>query len=229
MLFVHGLGCSKQSWREAWSSPARSGRSLLAFDLPGFGASPRPEGFSYDLEDQAGLLGSIVDAHASRKLYVVAHSMGGAIAALLPKPSARRVDGLVLVEGRLVPESCGVASSTANESREEFDRRTWPMFLRQVAADRSAAFDLARTDPDAFFHSGRSLIRWTSGHTLLDRFDAFDCPRAFVYGDQNRHLGEIAQLPPHIVHRVDAAGHFVMNDKPEAFYSLLARLLPASP
>lgn len=224
LLFVHGLGCSKESWRQAWSAPALSGRSLLAIDLPGFGASPRPEGYDYDLEEQAGLLASIIDAHASRNLCLVAHSMGGAIAALLPAPAARRIDGLVLVEGRLVSSSCGIAAATVRASRETFEADIWPKFRRQVAADRSAAFDLDRTDMDAFYLSGRSLIRWTSGAGLVSRFEAFGCHRAFVYGDANRHLDELALLDRNTVHRVEDAGHFVMNDNPEVFYGLLSQL-----
>ncbi|NND37771.1 MAG: alpha/beta hydrolase [Gammaproteobacteria bacterium] len=228
VLFVHGLGCSKESWREAWSHPAMSGRSLLAIDLPGFGASPRPEGFSYDLEEQAGLLASIIDAHASRNLCVVAHSMGGAIAALLPAPAARRIDSLVLVEGRLVSSSCGIAGATARVERAEFDAETWPKFRRQVASDGSAAFDLDRADRGAFYESGRSLIRWTAGHGLVQRYESFECARAFVYGDANRHLDELALLDPNSIYRIEGAGHFVMNDNPAAFYSLLARLCPCA-
>jgi len=227
-LFIHGLGCSKESWRDAWSSPALSGRSLLAIDLPGFGASPRPEGFSYDLEEQAGLLASIVDAHASRNLCIVAHSMGGAIAALLPAPAARRIDGLVLVEGRLVSSSCGIAAETVRADREEFKAETWQKFRRQVAADRSAAFDLDRADRDAFYESGRSLIRWTSGQGLVPRFEAFGGHRAFVYGDANRHLDELSLLDRNTLYRVEDAGHFVMNDNPADFYGLLSQLSPGS-
>lgn len=228
VLFVHGLGCSKESWREAWSDPAMSGRSLLAFDLPGFGASPRPDGFSYALDEQAGLLASIVDTHASRNLCLVAHSMGGTVAALLPASVAQRIDSMVLVEGRLVRSSCGIAAAAASVERQEFDVATWPKFRRQVASDRSAAFDLDRADRDAFYESCRSLIRWTGGRGLVERFESFGCERAFVYADTNRHLDELTLLDPNSLYRVEDAGHFVMNDNPAAFYSLLARLCPCA-
>ncbi|MFQ5634915.1 MAG: alpha/beta fold hydrolase [Gammaproteobacteria bacterium] len=227
VLFVHGLGCSKESWRHAFTAPAMSGRSLLAIDLPGFGASPRPSGFSYDLAEQAGLLASVVDAHASRRLCLVAHSMGGAIAALLPGPASRRVDGLVLVEGRLLSASCGIAGEVARVDREQFDATVFPRFLRRVATDRRAAFDLDRADRRAFYLSCGSLIRWTGGEGLVPGLAAFDCPVAFVYGSENAHLAELALLDRGVRHEVDGAGHFVMNDKPEAFYPLLASLLPA--
>lgn len=224
MLFVHGLGCSKESWRHAWSAPSLYRQSLLAIDLPGYGASPRPPGFAYDLEAQADLLAAVIDTHASRRIWLVAHSMGGAVAALLPAAAARRVDGLVLVEGRLVSSSCGIAAQTARVDREEFDRVIFPQFRRRVAADRRAAFDLDRTDPEAFYLSSASLLKWTSGEGLVGRFAAFECPRAFVYGSDNRHLGEIERVGADVLHEIPGAGHFVMNDNPAEFYALLARL-----
>lgn len=224
VLFVHGLGCSKESWRRAWSSPALYGCSLLAIDLPGFGASPRPPDFSYDLEDQAGLLAGVIDAHASRRVCVVAHSMGGTVATLLPESASRRVDSLILVEGRLLASSCGIASEAIAVGAERFEAEVFPQFCRRVESDRRAAFDLARSDASAFYLSSKSLVKWTDGPGLVARFDGFDCPTAFVYGADNRHLGELAALDRESLHEIDDAGHFVMNDNPDAFYPLVARL-----
>jgi len=224
LLFVHGLGCSKESWRQAWSSPALYGCSLLALDLPGFGASPRPSDFSYDLEEQAGLLAGVIDAHASRRVCLIAHSMGGTVATLLPDAAARRIDSLVLVEGRLLQSSCGIATEAAAVGAEQFEAQVFPQFRRRVEADRGAAFDLARSDPRAFYLSSRSLVQWTGGPGLAARFGAFDCARAFIYGAGNRHLGELAALDHELLHEVADAGHFVMNDNPDAFYPLVAQL-----
>ncbi len=42
VLFLHGLGCVKESFEGAWGKDALAGFSLLAPDLPGSGASPVP-------------------------------------------------------------------------------------------------------------------------------------------------------------------------------------------
>ena len=39
LLFVHGLGCDASFWDEAWTSADLERYSLLAVDLPGFGAA----------------------------------------------------------------------------------------------------------------------------------------------------------------------------------------------
>ena len=226
VLFVHGLGCSKENWRRAWSASSLYEHSLLAIDLPGFGASPRPTEFDYDLAEQAALLAGVIDAHASRRICVVAHSMGGAIAALLPAPVTRRIDALILVEGRLVSSSCGIAAETARVDPDRFEAETYPRFLRKVAADRHAAFDLDRADRRAFYLSGRSLIKWTDGEGLVARVDSFDCPTSFVYGERNRHLEELRLLPPDSLHEVPDAGHFLMTERPGEFYRLVSALAP---
>lgn len=225
LLFVHGLGCSKDSWREAWSHAALSGRSLLALDLPGFGSSPRPVDFDYALETQAELLAGVIDANASRRICLVAHSMGGAIAMLLPSGAAGRIERLVLVEGRLRASSCGFAAEVSGVSFEQFDRVNFPRFCRRVRGDPRAAFDLDRADRVAFYRSGCSLLDWASGDELLQRFTAFGCPKAYVHGAENRHLEELVCLDPRLVHEIEAAGHFVMNDHPDAFYEWLGAWL----
>jgi pimeloyl-ACP methyl ester carboxylesterase len=224
VLFVHGLGCSKESWRKAWSAPSLYGKSLLAIDLPGFGASARSADYSHDLEEQAGLLASIIDAHASRHLWVVAHSMGGSIATLLPPTVARRLDGLILVEARLLRASCSVSTLAAAVDAETFAADTFPKFRQRVALDRRAAFDLDRSDREAFYLCSRSLFEYTGGVGLVDQFAALECAGAFVYGADNGHLAELDRVEPQRLHEIPDAGHFVMNDNPDAFYALLAQL-----
>ncbi|MDE1834638.1 MAG: hypothetical protein KGH64_04835 [Candidatus Micrarchaeota archaeon] len=47
IVFIHGWGCSKESFDNAFSSPELKGFSLLSFDLLGCGSSTRPKDFSY--------------------------------------------------------------------------------------------------------------------------------------------------------------------------------------
>ncbi|MGI9343742.1 MAG: alpha/beta fold hydrolase [Gammaproteobacteria bacterium] len=222
ILFVHGLGCSKVSWRAAWSASEIYGYALLAIDLPGFGASPLPDGFSYDLAEQAELLAGVIDAHASRRTCLVAHSMGGSVAMLLPQTTARRLDSVVLVEGRLLRSSCGIAAEAAGATIEGFEAEVYPRFRRRVASDRRAAFDLDRADEQAFYLSSRSLIAHTGGAGLVANFAALTCRKTFVFGADNAHLDELKSLDAGAVRAVANAGHFVMNDNPRDFYRLLA-------
>ena len=80
LLFVHGLGGDRTFWDEAWSWPGLEPYTLVAVDLPGFGASPplRPFTFEAVVERLAGL----VEA-SDAPVVAVGHSMGGTVVALL--------------------------------------------------------------------------------------------------------------------------------------------------
>ena len=221
-LFVHGLGCSKKSWRDAWSRPELREKSLLAVDLPGFGHSPLPDNFGCELEDHAGILAALVDAHASRKIHLVAHSMGGSVAVLLPERMLARLKRLTLIEARLVNSSCGLASGSASVNFEKFKNETFPQFRKIARRDQRSAYDLDRVELEAFYRSARSLTRWANSKELLHRFLRCPCPTSFVYGGVNTHLGELTHIDAARKVSIADAGHFVMQDQPQALYHHLA-------
>ena len=229
LVCVHGLGCSKKSYAEAFERAELRSWSLLAFDLPGFGRSPRPDDYRHDLKEQAALLRALLDGYASRRIVLLAHSMGGTLSLLLPGPVLSRLAGMVLVEPRLLAASSTVSAEANRFEFDEFLQHFWPKLRARVANNPAEAFDLDHADPVAFYRSARSLGHWTSSVDLVSAFLSADCPRCFVYGDRNVHLGELAALPATEQLRIPGAGHFPMQDNPQAFYRGLAGLLDARP
>jgi pimeloyl-ACP methyl ester carboxylesterase len=225
LLLVHGLGCSKNSFAELWSRPEFRDWSLLAVDLPGFGRSPRPADYSYDLRQQAQLVAGLLDQRASRRVHLLAHSMGGTVALLLDTRMLSRLASLVVVEPRLVAESCGVAAEAARVPEADFEAAFLQPFRRRVAADPRVSFDAGHADPVAFRRSAVSLMHWAGSGEMLGRFTAAPCPAWFVYGADNRHLAEVRALPPEQVVMIETAAHFPMQDNPDAFYGALSVLL----
>ena len=225
VLFVHGLGSSKENWQVAWQRPELRDRSLLAPDLPGFGHSELPAGFTPDLAGYAQVLHALIDGYASRRIHLVAHSMGGSVSLLLPERVLSRLATLVLVEPRLFLSSCAIASVAAGVTRDEYRRTVFPAIRRQMSSDHRAAFDLQRADIDAMYTSSLSLIDWASRRSLLERFELAECPKYFVYGADNLHLQELSFIEPARVRAVDHAAHFAMVDNPDGFYRCLGDLL----
>jgi len=223
-IFVHGLACSKRNFRRAWESGGLRHQSLLAFDLPGFGRSLRPRYFSHDLEEQAGIVAALIDQHASRNVHLVAHSLGGAIAVLIAPRCLARLRSLVLVEARLLRESCGLARRISELTFDAFARDFMPGFAASLPAGQRGAFDLEMLDPVALYRSACSLMDWVDGGDLTTRFAAAPCPRAFMYAETHRCRPELAALGR--IERIERifipdAGHFVMEDNPAVFYERL--------
>ena len=225
VIFVHGLGCSKENWRAAWGRPELRGKSLLAYDLIGFGHSPRPPEFNYTLENQAGLLSGVIDAYAVRRIHLVAHSMGGTIALLLPNRALARFASLNLVEPRLKKSSCGIAAEAAKGNFNRFTSEVFPRFRKRVSIDPQTEYDLDRVDLNAFYQSSCSLMHWTHDDEMLRRFDGAPCRKTLIYGGLNQHLEELGSIDNALKTEIPGAGHFMMHDQPDAFFRELASLI----
>ena len=218
VVFLHGLGCSKENWRHAWALRELRDNSLLGLDFLGFGHSPRPAHFGYKLEDQVAVLAAVIDAHALKRIHLVAHSMGGTIALLLPERTLSRLRSLILVEPRLLEASCGIGAEAAKFTYQEFMSGVFTRIQRQVSKDQQAAYDLKRADPAAFYRSSCSLVDWTRGRRMLDRFEAAPCRKVFIYGAENRYLEEVGEISGELKIEIGYSGHFVMRDNPDDFY-----------
>ena len=228
VIFLHGLGCSKENWRQAWVTRELREKSLLSLDFPGFGHSPRPDRFGYKLEDQVAVLAAVIDLHALKRIHIVAHSMGGTIALLLPERTLSRLGSLILVEPRLVESSCGVGAEAAKFTYEEFMSGAFEWIKQRAIHDRQAAYDFGRADPEAFYRSSCSLVEWTRNRRMLDRFAATPCRKVFIYGVNNRYLEEVKEIPTHLKIEVGRSGHFVMRDNPDDFYQQLSAFISAA-
>jgi pimeloyl-ACP methyl ester carboxylesterase len=95
ILFIHGYSESLLSFRGPFDRLA--GRfKVVAFDVPGFGVSEKPEG-PYTLEVQTARLADFLDRWTTGPVILAGHSMGGELAMSLALRRPARVVGLVLV------------------------------------------------------------------------------------------------------------------------------------
>lgn len=95
LVLIHGFGESLFGWR-AVLDPLATRYRVVAFDLPGFGGSGKPDG-PYDLPTTVKRLSDYLDRWTAGPLVVVGHSMGGELAAALGLARPDRVVSLVLI------------------------------------------------------------------------------------------------------------------------------------
>jgi pimeloyl-ACP methyl ester carboxylesterase len=96
ILLLHGLGHSTHGWRKVIGPLAAAGYRVMAVDLPGFGYSDKPGGYS--VESYVDFVAAWLDLHCSERAVVVGNSMGGAIAAAFAGLRPERVSAAVLAD-----------------------------------------------------------------------------------------------------------------------------------
>ena len=97
VVFIHGFGASIYSWRKTLPAVLAAGYRVIAFDNRGFGFSDKPAS-GYGNAAYARLVVALLDSLNLPSAVLVAHSMGGAIAAEVALRYPARVRGLVLID-----------------------------------------------------------------------------------------------------------------------------------
>lgn len=78
LVFLHGVGGGHAAWDDQLPYFARLGYRAVAWDQPGYGASPLVE--PYDLEHVAHALRALIERLGDAPVVLVGHSMGGFVA-----------------------------------------------------------------------------------------------------------------------------------------------------
>jgi pimeloyl-ACP methyl ester carboxylesterase len=129
ILFIHGLAGCWQNWLEQLPRFSKRHR-VVALDLPGFGASPKPP-WEISIPAYGRVVDQFCETLGLTKAIVVGNSMGGFVAAEHAINYPERVDRLVLV-------------SAAGISQTQVRRRPLMAFLGVSTAVTAAAAANAR-------------------------------------------------------------------------------------
>jgi len=99
VVLLHGIGQSGQVWQAVVKQLAKLPVRVVAFDLLGFGGSPKPGWPTYDADDHAqAVIASIEGLRADQPVILVGHSMGCLVAVHVAKLRPDLVRHLVLYE-----------------------------------------------------------------------------------------------------------------------------------
>jgi pimeloyl-ACP methyl ester carboxylesterase len=98
VVLVHGLGGEAEDWRNLTPYLAQVGFRVYRPDLPGFGRSERPAGFSYSVHDQAEVVVGFLDVLGLKQVDLGGWSMGGWIVQLVAARHPERVKRLMLFD-----------------------------------------------------------------------------------------------------------------------------------
>jgi len=233
LVFLHGLGCLKESFNNAWETNGLQKYSLLAIDFIGHGESSQSQHFSYTLKDHAEILKLFLSHIQQRQIHIVAHSFGGAVGLLAAEQIGAKLKTFVNVEGNLIGEDCGILSrKTISVPYEDFRKTLFGQLQEMMAASDEKGSQLwvtwsKKTDPYAFYKSAESLVVWSDSDKLIKIFQSLSVKKTYIYGEKNfssltKQLNQLQHIPSY---GISESGHFVMNDNPREFYSKLLEIL----
>jgi len=101
MLFIHGFGESRYTWRFLVNDLSKK-YHLVTIDLKGFGESPKTEDDDYSVYDQAQIVHDFIKSKNLKNLTVVGRSFGGGVTLVLALMQEQgiiknRLDRLILI------------------------------------------------------------------------------------------------------------------------------------
>jgi pimeloyl-ACP methyl ester carboxylesterase len=238
LVLLHGLLDSSEGW-----SPLGERLGAVAFDLPGFGHSDPPAhgsiaGYADDLTEGLEKLGI-------KRMTLVGHSLGGAVAATLAERLRERVTGLIL----LAPAGFGrlrLAEIAWIPGVRQGMELALPMLLSSRLAVTAAYVTMVsngkQPDPelierltsrsrflvDGVREATRSMIAAGRSPDVFERRAVgYQGPVHAVWGDRDllvpsaHHHGVLAAFPQARVQIWRGMGHHPLRERPEELIEIV--------
>ncbi|NOY27954.1 MAG: alpha/beta hydrolase [Oligoflexia bacterium] len=249
LVFVHGLSSSMGFWEYQLNHLAAE-RRVLALDLPGYGASSRPDA-PYTPPWYSEVLTAWLDQLGLDRVVIVGHSMGGQVALTFALRHEDRVAGLVLAAPAGFERfSTGEAAWMKNywheeralEAREDELRATFTQVVfnhHDEGVERLLRERVQLGRDPSFRGTSVAVSRSIAGmldYPVIDRLGEIRAPTLIVFGKDDRMIPNpvftggrtetIAKIGRDAIDgaqlvMLPGAGHMVQHDDPEGFNQAL--------
>lgn len=253
IVFVHGLSSYIGFWEHQLDHFAGH-RRVLALDLPGYGASGRPDA-PYTPPWYADVVHGWLQALDIDEAVIVAHSMGGQISMTLALEHPEQIDKLILAAPAGIERfSRGSADwmrdywheGRALEATETDLRATFTGVVfnhPDAGVERLLEERVRLGQADAFQGTSVAVARSIRGmldHPVADRLGEISVPTLLVYGTDDRMIPNpvfnggstraVAEagaqaIPNAQLALIPGAGHTVHHDAPDQFNRIVEDFL----
>jgi pimeloyl-ACP methyl ester carboxylesterase len=246
VVLVHGWASSWRLWQGTMRVLAEMGCRVCALDLPGFGASDKPDDGWYSVENFAATVAAFCRALGLERARVVGHSMGGTIALALGLAQPALVERLVAVSpvvsgriglpvrvfaagrvGRWLYDQSVAFWPLAAAGAQTLYSRSWS--LKPRAYHRRNWEDLAQASP----HAALGCLRALADFDLRSQLGAITAPTLLMTGAGDLNVPPshariaAARIPGSRLVVLRGARHLPMDERPEAFHRELTGFLTA--
>jgi pimeloyl-ACP methyl ester carboxylesterase len=169
VVLLHGIGRTGSVWNHVVEELKGLPYRAVAFDLLGFGRSPKPDWLDYGVDDHArAVIHSLQKLHAKQPMILVGHSMGCLVAVRVARLRPDLVRHLVLYE---MPLYEGLPQKRVYRLRTNLYRRISDKILNykptfdntnlrrtERLARKIAGFEVSRDTWEPFVRSLRNTI-----------------------------------------------------------------------
>ena len=246
VLMLHGWPTSSHLWRNVMPPVAAAGNRVIAIDLPGFGASSKPPGASYDFAFYDAVLDGFLGELGIDATGLAVHDLGGPIGLHWALHRPGRVTKLALLNTLVYPEFSDMvqafihACSTSPLREQLTSREGLEAAMTLGLADESNLTPElleAVVEPFGTDAERRSLADAGVGieperfHDIARLLPGIGVPVRIVYGEQDRILPDVAETMARVKRDVPRAevtalphcGHFLQEEDPQEIGALLAK------
>jgi pimeloyl-ACP methyl ester carboxylesterase len=245
VVLLHGLNNSSLSWAHVAPLLAAD-RRVLVLDLPGHGRSDRPNA-GYELDWYAHVVARWIEAVGLEKTDIVGHSFGGGVAQMLLLECPERVRRLVLVAAGGLGKGVGLWLRLASLPHvveylgQPFMALGTRLALRGArhGVSRAEIRELSRLNSQAgsaraFARTVRDVIDWRGQRrNFMHRVSEVEKlpPLLILWGDRDVliPIGQgkafAAMLDGAFFTTFEGCGHYLHNERPEAFAQAVREFL----
>ena len=194
VVLVHGLGGRAEDWGDLAPYLARAGYRVYLPDLPGYGQSERPAGFSYSVTDQASVVAGFFNSIGLKQVDLGGWSMGGWIVQRVALEHPKRVRKLMLFDsaGLLAKPDWDTALFTPSSAAElaQLDALLMP---KPPAVPGFIASDILRISKENAWVIHRALDSMLTGRETTDSLlPELKMPVLIVWGADD-HITPLSQ------------------------------------
>jgi len=247
VVFVHGNPGSHEDWEGLATQVSAFGRAV-AFDMPGFGQSDKPDDFDYTVRGYATHLGAALDQLQVERAHLVLHDFGGPWGLAWAATHPARVASVTLINIGILPGyrwhylariwrtpivgELFMATATRPAFRLLLGHGT-PRGLPRAFVDRMFR-DFDRGTRRAVLRLYRATSEFQTFSTLVSTsLGPLDLPVLVIWGRHDPYLpARYAERQRDVFRRGEVAvpddgGHGPFADDPETFTRILLPFLRA--
>ncbi len=213
LLLIHGTAASLRTWDPLVPLLIET-HHVIRVDLLGCGRSPKPDGASYALPDQARHVGAALDRLGVEHVTVVGHSSGGAVATALAEERPELVTALALVNtgpsmAAFIGQDANVGPALSDEDvRALLSSAFSPGFeIPQAMVDEFRGVDLR-----VFAATSAAIRAYLDERALPERLASLGKPLLVVFGEEDRRwrpssADDYRIVPGAVIDMLPGVGH----------------------